>query len=165
MRVSAVSFGNNYTDADNRKKRAEEVVVGTGAAAAAGKKAGFSMFNSAKKVGMLQSETAEAARLVRQPIVKTRTLFGNFKSNSKSFSSKILGAFEGFKKLKYIKPIIESSLFRYSAAFFGTGLAVLTLIAGFTNIAKTSAIAMNEHITKSDFLNSLVDEENSKSKK
>ena len=42
---------------------------------------------------------------------------------------------------------------------FGFGLAALTLITGMANIAKATSFAFEKHVSKSEFLNSLNDDE------
>lgn len=170
MRTSAISFGNNekrqlsQDEIAQRKKKAEGAVVGTGAAAAASKKAGFNIFKSSKKIGMLTNEATDTMVWANKPIRQTRSLFGRFGTNAKGFTSKILNWTENLKKSRFIKPLLESRLFLGAATFLGTGLAVLTLITGCVNICRATSVGMQNRVINSEYLNSLEVKEDKETK-
>ena len=60
----------NITSEENRKK-VGEAAVGTSAAAAAGRKAGFSMFKSSQKAYNLSGEVIDNIKLANKPIKET----------------------------------------------------------------------------------------------
>ena len=125
---------NGNLNSEETKKKVGEAAVGTSAAAAAGRKAGFSMFKSSSKVGALSGEVVD----------------------------KYAEAFSGWvQKAPVIGKIVKTSLFAGTAKCLGFGLAVLTLVTGLTNIATNTTAAYDKHIKNSKFLNSLDKDENS----
>ena len=58
-----------------------------------------------------------------------------------------------------MKSLLENRLAMGSTSCFGFGLAALALITGMANIAKATSFAFEKHVSKSEFLNSLNDDE------
>ncbi len=156
MRVSQVSFtaneGNSPADVEKRRKKVGEAAVGTSAVAAAGNKAGFKMFNSAKKAGYLSQEVADSVKLANKPIKQTTSLFGKFGKMAKGFAD---GITNWVQKAPVLGKVVKTKFFMGTASALGFGLAVLTLLTGLTNIAKASTNAYSNHIEKSKFFKSL----------
>lgn len=157
MQISAkITFtGRDYdrrAEIENKKKKVAEAAVGTSAVAAAGNRAGFKMFKSAKKVGYLQQEVVDSIRIANKPIKETKSLFGKFGKMAKGFAN---GITNWVHKAPVIGKVVKSKLFLGTASFLGFGLAVLTLLTGLTNIAKATTTAYSDHIQNSKFLNSL----------
>ncbi len=160
MQVASVSFtaydGNKRQDIEDRKKKVGEVAVGGGAVAAASNKAGFRMFNSTKKLGYLSQEVVDNIKFAQKPIKQSKSLFSNFGKMAKEFAD---GITSWVQKAPLLGKIVKSKAFIGVASFLGFGLALMTLATGLTNIAKTTTVAYNNHIEKSQFLNSLTEEE------
>lgn len=149
---------NGNLNSEETKKKVGEAAVGTSAAAAAGRKAGFSMFKSSSKVGALSGEVVDNIRLANKPVQETKFLFGRFGK----MMTKYAEAFSGWvQKAPVIGKIVKTSLFAGTAKCLGFGLAVLTLVTGLTNIATNTTAAYDKHIKNSKFLNSLDKDENS----
>lgn len=161
MKVAPVSFSGSGLDTkkdiEEKKKKVGEAAVGGGAIAAAGSKAGFRNFSTAKKAGYLSQEVMDNIKLARKPVAETKSLFSRFGRMAKEFTEAITG---WAQKAPVISKIVKSKPFIGVASFFGFGLAVLTLLTGFTNIVKTSTIAYNDHIQNSKFIKSLEEDEN-----
>lgn len=160
MKVASVSFTsyneNRKQDIEEKKKKVGEVALGGGAVAAASNKAGLKMFNSTKKLGYLSQEVVDNIKFAQTPIKQSKSLFGNFGKMAREFTESITG---WVQKTPVLSKIVKSRPFIGVASFLGFGLALMTLLTGLTNIAKTTSIAYGEHIQKSQFLNSLANDE------
>lgn len=160
MNVTSVSFTRNgeYTrqDIEEKKKKVGEVAVGGGAIAAAGNKAGFRNFNSAKKLGFLSQEVTDNIKFAQTPIKKSKSLFGDFGKMAKEFTE---GITSWVQKAPVLGKIVKSKLFLKVASGLGFGLAVMTLATGLTNIVETTSVAYTDHIAKSKLLNSLAEDQ------
>lgn len=164
MRISEVSYRyevpfTSSETSDKRKKNAEGAVIGTGAAAGAAKKAGFNMFKSTNKLGAITRETRDVIKIAQEPVQNTKNLFGNFGRTAKIYTQKLVQWSENFKKTPFMKSLLENRLAMGITSCFGFGLAALTLITGMANIAKATSFAVEKHVSKSEFLNSLNDDE------
>lgn len=156
LAASLYSARNGNINSDETKKKVGEAAVGTSAAAAAGRKAGFSMFKSSQKAYNLSGEVIDNIKLANKPIKETKVLFGSFGKMAKKYAAAFS---EWVQKAPVIGKIVKTSLFAGTAKCLGFGLAVLTLVTGLTNIATTTTAAYNNHIKSSNFLNSLDKEE------
>lgn len=158
LAASLYNVRNGNINSDETKKKVGEAAVGTSAAAAAGRKAGFSMFKSSQKAYNLSGEVVGNIRLANKPVQETKVLFGSFGQ----MVTKYAEAFSGWvQKAPVLGKIVKTSLFAGTAKCLGFGLAALTLVTGLTNIATTTTAAYNNHIKNSMFLNSLDKDENS----
>ncbi len=144
----------NITSEENRKK-VGEAAVGTSAAAAAGRKAGFSMFKSSQKAYNLSGEVIDNIKLANKPIKETKVLFGSFGRMAKKYAAALS---DWVQKAPVIGKLVKTPFFKGTAKCFGSGLALLTLASGLTNIASTATTAYDKHIKTSKFLNSLDEE-------
>ncbi len=153
---SIYSAKNGNFNSEETKKRVGEAAVGTSAAAAAGRKAGFSMFKTTSKIGNLSDEVVDSIRLANKPVKETKVLFGSFGRVMRKYAQ----AFSGWvQKAPVIGKVVKTSLFQGTAKCFGFGLAVLTLVTGLTNLATTTTNAYENHIKNSKFIQSLNEEE------
>ena len=109
---------NGNLNSEETKKKVGEAAVGTSAAAAAGRKAGFSMFKSSSKVGALSGEVVDNIRLANKPVQETKFLFGRFGR----MMTKYAEAFSGWvQKAPVIGKIVKTSLFAGTAKCLGFG--------------------------------------------
>lgn len=158
LAASLYSARNGNINSDETKKKVGEAAVGTSAAAAAGRKAGFSMFKSSQKAYNLSGELIDNIKLANKPIKETKVLFGSFGRTAKKYAAAFS---EWVQKAPVIGKIVKTKVFMGSAKLLGSGLALLTLATGLTNIASTATTAYDKHIKSSKFLNSLDKDENS----
>lgn len=157
LATSLYNARNGNLNSEETKKRVGEAAVGTSAAAAAGRKAGFSMFKTSSKVGNLSGEVVDSIRIANKPVKETKVLFGSFGKVMRKYSE----AFSDWvQKAPVLGKLVKTSVFRGTAKCFGFGLAVLTLVTGLTNIATTTTNAYENHVKKSKFIQSLNEEEN-----
>ncbi len=160
MKVASVSFTGNseYTrqDIEEKKKKVGEAAVGGGALAAASNKAGFRNFNSAKKLGFLSQEVTDNIKFAQRPIKESKSLFSRFGRMAREFTE---GITSWAQKAPVLGKVVKSKIFLKVASGLGFGLALMTLATGLTNIVKTTSIAYNDHLQKSQFLNSLAEDD------
>ena len=145
-----VNIRENYRNQPQERKDAEKKVV-TGAGATAGAvqvsrtKSAFSFFNSSKKLQngvSFAQNTMKEANLVAK---KTTGLWATVKANCAWAKNSVLKWGEQFKALKYIRPLIESPVFKGAAGIAGFGFGLVTLITGASEIAKTATDVIDEH--------------------
>ena len=145
-----VNIRESYRNQPQERKDAEKKIA-TGAGATAGAvqvsrtKSAFSFFNSSKKLqqgmGLAQNTMKEASLVAK----KTTGLWATVKANCAWAKTSILKWGEQFKSLRYIKPLIESPVFKGIAGIAGFGFGVVTLITGASEIAKTATDVIEEH--------------------
>lgn len=134
------------------KKTEKKIIAGGGTVAgtatiarANAAKNGFNIVNETKKIseGMkgVQTATSTATNVAK----KTVGLWGKVKENAAWATNKIIKWGESLKNAKYIKPLINSKAFRFSAGALGYGFGLVTLISGLSDIAKVTTDTLNKN--------------------
>lgn len=136
-----------------RKDAEKKVVAGGGAIAATtaaantkAAKSGFDMFTSAGKVSKGMKATTEAAKTATEVTKKTKGLWSKVVGGTKWATDAIMNWGAKFKNIKFIKPIVESSIFRYSAKGLGYGFGAVTFISGMSDIVKVTSETIESKI-------------------
>lgn len=152
MPINAISFTSNETG--NRKNDSEKkVVTGGGAIAAtasAGRvkaaKSGFDMFASSKQVSQGMRNITNTTKEFQNVANQTKSLWTRVCENAKWAKDAILNFGSKFTNSKFLKPLIESKLFRGCAGFLGYGFGVVTLISGLSDIVNVTTDTAQSHI-------------------
>ena len=154
--ISAITFTSNTSD-DKRKKAEKDVVTGGGAVAATtaatrGKaaKSGFDMFASSKEVAQGMKNVTNATKEAQAVTKKTMTLWGKVCENAKWAKNAVLNWGAKFKNLKYVKPLVESRVFRGCAGALGYGFGAITMISGLADIFNFASDAAQGHLGKNE---------------
>lgn len=141
MKVSAVSFGNNYTpqSPDRKNTAAESVAIGAGttgyvatASKAARKGEGVKNFLASARKGTEQLTKSE--KFINK-------IFGNFRKNVQTFSKDIAARLAKLQNVKIIGPIITSPAIKAFSGALGGILAFFVLITGISKAFKTGEMA------------------------
>lgn len=151
---NAISF---TAKQDDRRDAEKKVVTGGGAIAATATatrakaaRSGFDMFRSSKEVSQGMRTATNAAKTVTNTIKKSTTLWGKVCENAKWAKEAIIKWGTKFKNTKFIKPLIESKVFRGCAGFLGYGFGLVTLISGCSDIARVTTDTINGNLLKKD---------------
>ena len=144
----------SYTGSDKDKKDAEKKVVTGGGAIAAttaaartkAVKSGFDMFDSAPKISKGMTGLTETTKTAVGVAKKTKGLNQKVAQNAKWAKNAILNWGNNLKKMKYIKPLVESKIFRGCAGALGYGFGFVTFISGLSDITKVTAETIQDKI-------------------
>lgn len=147
-----ISFNTiTFTGRERTKKQKDaekKVVTGGGAVAATASaaklkatKSGFDMFASAGNVSRGMSTVTNTAKAARNVAKQSTGLWAKVCKNASWAKDAILNWGKNVKKMKFIKPLFESKLFRGCAGALGYGFGVITLIAGLADITKVASDA------------------------
>lgn len=139
---------------EQRKHQQEQVAAGVGGAAGlsttatkvAGKK-GLNSDAAASAEHSLQNfleKVNHTSKTVTNNAEAATGLWSKFKSNVQIFTQDIIRRLESLKKMKYVRPFIESPITKKLAGFAGGALAFFVLITGVNKAVKTGAIAVDD---------------------
>ena len=150
---STVSFTGNDDAKEKRKEAEKKVVTGGGATAAAvgasrakAAKSGFDVFASSKKVSQGLQTVTNAGKSATQVVKKSTTLWAKVCENAKWAKDAIINWGTKFKNMKYIKPLVTSKPFMWTAGALGYGFGLVTLISGCSDIARVATdVAQGEY--------------------
>lgn len=140
----------SYTGMSREQKKDAEkkVVTGGGAIAATAAatnsraaRSGFNMFASSKEVAKGMKTVSGAAKTVNSTVKQTASLWSKVCENAKWAKNAVMSWGSKFKNLKYIKPLVESRVFKFGAGALGYGFGLVTLISGCSDIAKVATEA------------------------
>lgn len=146
-----------YTNVDNKPRTKshdseKKVVAGGGAIAAAAStkatKSGFDMFNSARNVSNGMQTVTNTTRTVGEVAKKSKGLMAKVASSAKWAKNAILNWGKNFEKIKWLKPLMESKLFKFGAGFMGYGFGVITLIAGLADIGRATTETLERNFSQ-----------------
>lgn len=133
------------------KDRDKKVVTGGGAIVATttaaktkAARSGFDMFSSASKVSNGITTSAKTASNVAK---QTKGLWGKVVENTRWAKNAILNWGKNIQNSKFLKPLVNSKLFKFGAGTLGYGFGIVTLISGLSDIGKvtTDAIEKQTH--------------------
>ena len=97
------------------------------------------MFDSASKVSKGMKGLTETTRTATDVAKKSKGLFAKVAENARWAKNAILNWGTKFKSMKYVKPLVESKIFRAGAGALGYGFGFITLISGVSDIAKVTS--------------------------
>lgn len=141
-----LTFTSNAQSAKSEKDNDAEkkVVTGGGAIAATTSAAkaraakSFDVFNSASKVSKGMHGFTETTKAARNVAKQSKGLWAKVAENAKWAKNSILNWGAKFKNLKYIKPLVESRIFKAGAGALGYCFGFVTLASGISDIAKVT---------------------------
>ncbi len=148
--LNTITFtGNERTQ--KQKDAEKKVVTGGGALAATtsaarvkASKSGFDMFASAGKVSKGMNTVTNTTKAVNTVAKESTGLWAKVCKNAKWAKDAVLNWGKNVKKMKFIKPLFESKLFRGCAGALGYGFGAITLIAGLADITKVASDAVEK---------------------
>ena len=141
-----ISFNTvTFTGEEKRHDAEKKVVTGGGAIAATAAatrtkaaRSGFDMFSSAKKVSQGMQTVTDTAKSLKNTVRQTTTLWGKVCKNAEWAKISIIESGNRFKSSRFIKPLVESKVFRGFAGALGYGFGLVTLISGCSDIVKVA---------------------------
>jgi len=149
---------NNTTFAagkDDTKNAEKKVVTGGGAVAAAAgatrvkaARSGFDMFASSKKVSQGMSQITNSTRAINNTIKRSTSLWAKVCENARWAKKSIIEWGQNVKSSRFIKPLLESPIFRKCAGALGYGFGLVTLISGISDIAKVTVDTAQNNLSK-----------------
>lgn len=152
-RITFTSQPANNNNSDN-KDAEKKVVTGGGAIAATtaaartkAAKSGFDMFDSASKVSKGMKGFTETTKTAADVAKQSKGLFAKVAENARWAKNAILNWGTKFKSMKYVKPLVESKIFRAGAGALGYGFGFITLISGVSDIAKVTSETIESKIS------------------
>ena len=89
------------------------------------------------------TQTTKTASVVAN---QSKSLWVKVVENAKWAKNSILNWGSKFKNLKYIKPLVESRLFRAGAGALGYGFGFVTLASGISDIAKVTTETVEHNL-------------------
>ncbi len=132
-----------------RKEAEKKAVTGGGAIAATtaaartkAAKSGFDMFSSAKKASEGMKVVTETTKTAANVAKKTKGLWAKVAENARWAKNAVLNWGSKFKNMRFIKPIVNSPVFRGAAGALGYGFGLVTLISGLSDITKVTTEAV-----------------------
>ncbi len=138
------------SDKDNDAEK--KVVTGGGAVAATTTAAkaraakSFDVFNSAKEVSKGMKPLTETTKTAKNIAKQSKSLWAKVTENAKWATKSIINWSEKFKNMKYIKPLVESKVFRAGAGALGYGFGFVTLASGISDIAKVTSDTIDSQL-------------------
>lgn len=149
MPISFNSTNIAFTGKERTKeqKDAEKKVVAGGGAVAAtttaarvkATKSGVDMFAATGRASNSLNTVTNTARAANKVSKQTKSLWTKVGENAKWAKNAILNWGKNFKNIKFIKPLVESRVFRGCAGFLGYGFGAVTLISGLSDIGKVAS--------------------------
>ncbi len=130
---------------DKDKDTEKKVVTGGGAIAATTTAAkaraakSFDVFNSAKEVSKGMKGFTESTKTINNVAKQSNSLWRKVSENAKWATKSILNWGTKFKNMKYIKPLVESKVFRAGAGALGYVFGFVTLASGISDIAQVTS--------------------------
>lgn len=150
---SKIAFTSNQPIPHRKDKDSEKKVVTGGGAVAAttaaararGAKSGFSMFNSATNVSRGITTSAQIASNTAK---RTQGLWAKVVENARWAKKAVLNWGATLQKSKFLKPLVNSKLFRFGAGTLGYGFGAVTMISGLSDITKVTTEAIEKQVNK-----------------
>lgn len=138
-----------YRNRSQEQRDAEKKVVTgagvTGAAVQMGRsKNAFSMFKSTQKLTQFSGNATKTVKTANLVAKKSTGLIAKVAENFNWAKGAVLKWGAQFKNLKYIKPLINSPIFKGVAGLAGFGFGLVTFISGASEIAKTATDIIEE---------------------
>lgn len=133
-------------NADNDRKDAEKKVVTGGGAVAAttaaarskAMKSGVDLFSTSEKAAKGIKGVTEATKTATSVAKQSKGLWTKIVDNARWAKTKVLKWGAKFKNTRFIKPIVNSKLFKAGAGALGYGFGFVTLVSGLSDIGKVT---------------------------
>ncbi len=150
MKLEAVNYNNNIAyagrngkDDDQKKVTTSEVaaVTGTSAATATASRTGawktFKQFGfDTQKMRNVSAETKEALQFAQKTGQEAKGLWAGLSKNAKRFTDAIIDWGHTVKANRFIKPILESGVYKRTAGLIGGAVAFFVFVTGVGNMTK-----------------------------
>lgn len=143
-RITFTSQPANNNKSDN-KDAEKKVVTGGGAVAATtaaarskAMKSGVDLFSTSEKAAKGIKGVTETTKTVTSVAKQSKGLWSKIVGNAKWAKTKILNWGAKFKNTRFIKPIVNSKIFKAGAGALGYGFGFVTLISGLSDIGKVT---------------------------
>ncbi len=137
---------------EKEKETEKKVVTGGGAVAATtaaartkAAKSGLSMFDATSRMKNITNATKTASTVAKE----TKGLWAKVVENAKWAKNAVIGWGTKFQNWRAIKPLVNSTMFKFGAGALGYGFGFVTLISGLSDIGKVATEAI-ESQTKKD---------------
>jgi hypothetical protein len=145
MPMNVTFTSNKKVNTQERRDAEKKAVAGGGAIAATttaarakATKSGFDMFSSAQKVSKGMQTVTTGSKTVANVAKKTSSLWTKVVENAKWAKNAILNWGTKFKNIRFIKPLVQNSVFKFGAGAIGYAFGAVTLISGLSDITKAS---------------------------
>ena len=142
---NSTSYQGRYNDDDKKCITTAGVATTTGTAAAAGsakpglwktfKQFGFDT-KRLEQVTAVNSELKNAQRFAGQTVGEARGLFAGISKNTKKFAEAIINWGKTVKANRFIKPVLESGIYKKAAWGLGGIVALFVFVSGIGNMTK-----------------------------
>lgn len=149
--VNTISFTSQQRP--RRDKDAEKKVV-TGGGAIAATTAAANLKGAKSGLNMVQRTTnglktvTGTTKTATTAMKKTKGLWAKVAENAKWAKDAILNFGSKFKNIKWVKPIVNSPIFKKCAGFLGYGFGAVTLISGMSDIVKVTTDSLEGNFSK-----------------
>lgn len=132
-----------------QKDAEKKAVTGGGAiaataASAKATKSGVDLFTQTPKITKNLKTVTNTAKQVKNITGKTGKLWAKVVENAKWAKDAVLNWGRKFNNTKFLKPLIKSPVFRYSAGALGYTFGLITLISGLSDIGKVTTEAVEK---------------------
>lgn len=145
-----------YTNVDYKPRSKnhdseKKVVTGGGAIAATASakatKSGFDMFTSAGKVSKGMQTVTDTTRVAGNVAKQSKGLMARVAKSAKWAKNAILNWGKNFENIKWLKPLMNSKLFKFGAGFMGYGFGLVTLISGLSDIGRATTETIERNLS------------------
>ncbi len=160
MNVDAVRYNTNlnYTgqrDDDKKRVTTAEVatVTGTSAATATASRTGawktFRQFGfETDRMKNISAETKEAIQFAKRTGTEAKGLWAGLSKNAKKFTDAIIDWGHTVKANRFIKPILESGVYKKTAGLIGGATAFFVFVTGVCSMSKKVMNGVQHHSDK-----------------
>lgn len=143
-KYNTISYQGHVSDDDKRHIGTAEVAATTGTVAAAGSRPGllktFRQFGfDTKKLEQATSISREmkgAGKYAEQTVREAKGLWAGLSRNTKRFSEAIIKWGQNVKTNKFIKPLLQSCVYKKAAWGIGGAAALFVFVSGVGNMTK-----------------------------
>ena len=143
---NTISYNGYERDDDKKRITTAEVAATTGTAAAAGSATKPGVWKTFKQFGFdtkkleqvtsLNSELKGAQQFAGQTASEARGLFAGISKNTKKFAEAIIKWGQNVKANRFIKPVLESGIYKKAAWGLGGIVALFVFVSGIGNMTK-----------------------------
>ena len=150
-----ISYQRRENDDDKRRVTPAEVSTATGTAAAASTATRGGAWKTLKQFGFdtdkltnVSAETRDTIKFAQKTTEEAKGLWAGIAKNSKRFTNAIIEWGQTVKANKFIKPILESGVYKKTAGVIGGATAIFVFVTGVGHMAKKVVNGVQEHSDK-----------------
>jgi len=149
MKTAAINYNNQISyqrrenDDDKRRVTTAEVSTATGTAAAASTASRGGAWKTLKQFGFdtdklrnISAETRDTLKFAQTTTEEAKGLWAGIAKNSKRFTNAIIEWGQTVKANRFIKPILESGVYKKTAGLLGGMTAIFVFITGVGHMTK-----------------------------